>query len=284
MSSPPTFIKRTKSKTIRAKGSNPAVPDENENNHVVSNFKNKAKTRNKPAQRLSFDVGDDVSSVCIVCFELITFSVEGRRRLPGEEVQFEQTRQDRHRSITHVRSIDPLSANSNAIINRASPGVTLSSKLETTTLSNTNRASAPKYDTAYLNELRASTNVRPNPSSVHDEDAMDVDQLTFDASEMEGAVIENVEDDALIPSRIGNVAETIIPTESIVKAAKEKRELGRKTGVAQSGEEEYISLDVTRRDDIYAGPHPESRLMREDDDLGEGDDGEPPSSSLESHS
>jgi len=144
-------------------------------------------------------------------------------------------------------------------------------------LSNTNRASAPKYDAAYLNELRASTNARPNLSSVYDDgDAMDVDQLTFDASEMDGALIENIEDDALISSRIGNVSETIIPTESIVKAAKEKRELGRKTGVAQSGEEEYISLEVTRREDIYAGPHPESRLMREDDDLGEGDDGRSP--------
>lgn len=65
MSSPPTFIKRTKSKTIRAKDPNWTVPDENENNHIVSNFKNKAKSRNKPAQRLSFDVGDDVSSGCI---------------------------------------------------------------------------------------------------------------------------------------------------------------------------------------------------------------------------
>lgn len=38
-----------------------------------------------------------------------------------------------------------------------------------------------------------------------------------------------------------------------------------------SGEEDFISLSVARRDD-YAGPHPESRLVREEDELGEGDD------------
>lgn len=36
---------------------------------------------------------------------------------------------------------------------------------------------------------------------------------------------------------------------------------------------DFISLSVTRKEDLYQGPHPESRLMREDDDLGEGDDG-----------
>ena len=30
---------------------------------------------------------------------------------------------------------------------------------------------------------------------------------------------------------------------------------------------------MTRREETYQGPHPESRLVREDDELGEGDDG-----------
>jgi hypothetical protein len=64
-----------------------------------------------------------------------------------------------------------------------------------------------------------------------------------------------------------------IPSQSFVLAAKEKRERLRTTGPASSHAEDYISLSLTKRNDEYLGPHPESRLMREDDDLGQGDDG-----------
>jgi len=47
----------------------------------------------------------------------------------------------------------------------------------------------------------------------------------------------------------------------------------RTTSSTSSRVDEYISLSLTTRDGEYRGPHPESRLMREDDDLGEGDDG-----------
>lgn len=68
-----------------------------------------------------------------------------------------------------------------------------------------------------------------------------------------------------------------IPSEASIKAAKEKRDRLRQLGVttADSSSDDFISLslvtqDVSRRDQ---GPHPESRLQREEDDLGEGDDG-----------
>ena len=61
-----------------------------------------------------------------------------------------------------------------------------------------------------------------------------------------------------------------IPSESSIKVAKERRERLRTT--AGSGEEDFISLSLTRRSEDL-GPHPESRLVREDDELGEGDDG-----------
>lgn len=64
---------------------------------------------------------------------------------------------------------------------------------------------------------------------------------------------------------------TIIHSESSIKTAKERRQRLRKAGV--SAEEDFISLSVTRREDIDQGPHPESRLVREEDELGEGDDG-----------
>jgi GC-rich sequence DNA-binding factor len=52
---------------------------------------------------------------------------------------------------------------------------------------------------------------------------------------------------------------------------KERRQRLRKTG--QEHEEDYVSLSVTKVGDEPQGPHPESRLMREEDDLGDGDDG-----------
>lgn len=67
-----------------------------------------------------------------------------------------------------------------------------------------------------------------------------------------------------------------IPSESSIIAAKEKRERIRQSDMhAKDGEGDFISLSVTRREETYQGPHPESRLVREEDELGEGDDGEP---------
>jgi GC-rich sequence DNA-binding factor len=63
---------------------------------------------------------------------------------------------------------------------------------------------------------------------------------------------------------------TVIPSEASIKAAKERRDNRRKVGTT----EDFISLTVTRKQDEYQGPHPESRLVREEDELGEGDDGE----------
>jgi GC-rich sequence DNA-binding factor len=60
-----------------------------------------------------------------------------------------------------------------------------------------------------------------------------------------------------------------IPSESSIKVAKERRERLRKTG----GEDDFISLTVSRREEDHQGPHPESRLVREEDELGDGDDG-----------
>ena len=71
----------------------------------------------------------------------------------------------------------------------------------------------------------------------------------------------------------GEETAAFIPSESSIKVAKEKRERLRQTQV--TGEEDFISLSVTKRADELQGPHPESRLVREEDELGEGDDGRP---------
>lgn len=64
-----------------------------------------------------------------------------------------------------------------------------------------------------------------------------------------------------------------IPSESSIKVAKEKR--GRLRQTQATGEEDFISLSVAKLEDGPKGPHPESRLMREEDELGEGEDGKP---------
>lgn len=65
--------------------------------------------------------------------------------------------------------------------------------------------------------------------------------------------------------------EPSIPSESSILSAKQKRE--RLRGTTASSSEDFISLSVIKRSDEYQGPHPDSRLVREEDELGEGDDG-----------
>ena len=66
-----------------------------------------------------------------------------------------------------------------------------------------------------------------------------------------------------------DTAEIQLPTSSSIAAAKQKRQLLRKAG-GDIGDD-YISLSLTKR--VDQGPHPESRLVREEDELGEADDG-----------
>ncbi|KAG5653109.1 hypothetical protein H0H81_002256 [Sphagnurus paluster] len=115
--------------------------------------------------------------------------------------------------------------------------------------------SRPTYDQAYLNELKASTpSSRPPPVGEYDADiTMDVDQVA--SMDVDGADL---------------ITEAVIPSESSIKVARERRKRIQKTGV--SGEEDYISLSLVRQSDEPQGPHPESRLVREEDELGEGDD------------
>ncbi|KAJ3513492.1 hypothetical protein NLJ89_g2913 [Agrocybe chaxingu] len=131
---------------------------------------------------------------------------------------------------------------------------TVPSSLDQATISTND---SPKYDAAYLEELKASTpSARPPPMKVDPYDAdMSVDLADVSMQSMEIDTEETM---------------SFIPSQSSIKVAKEKRERLRKT--RDSGEEEYISLSLARREDIPQGPHPESRLMREEDELGEGDD------------
>ncbi|KAF4590038.1 hypothetical protein EYR40_009567 [Pleurotus pulmonarius] len=122
-----------------------------------------------------------------------------------------------------------------------------------TTLPQTSSPSrGPVYDSAYLSELKASTpSTRPRLAVDDGDVSMDVDETSIS----NGQTVDIFE------------SETTIPAEATIKNAKEKRERLRGTGA----EDDFISLSVTRRAEDQ-GPHPESRLVREEDELGEGDD------------
>ncbi|QRW06588.1 Pre-B-cell leukemia transcription factor-interacting protein 1 [Ceratobasidium sp. AG-Ba] len=126
-------------------------------------------------------------------------------------------------------------------------------------------SSAPVYDKAYLDELKAATQSAPAPTP----GTQDV-EMTLGIDEADGAVVV---DDGMDTGDVFDTRPTEIPMSSAVIEAKKKRERMRLAGQT-APQEDFISLSVTRRDDVdtYQGPHPESRLMREDDDLGEGDD------------
>ncbi|KAG6878518.1 hypothetical protein C0993_005449, partial [Termitomyces sp. T159_Od127] len=137
--------------------------------------------------------------------------------------------------------------------------------LEKATIS---QRSGPTYDAAHLRELKAGTpSSRPPPAA---ETSMDVDEASSLALDGAGSPFCKTSLAARCPRLTGAPAEAIIPTDSSIKAARERRERLRKTGAG--GDEDFISLSVVRGADALEGPHPASRLVREEDELGEGDD------------
>ncbi|KZT09212.1 uncharacterized protein LAESUDRAFT_810841 [Laetiporus sulphureus 93-53] len=145
----------------------------------------------------------------------------------------------------------------------AFPGHVVPSSIE---LPSTPRStSTPTYDAAYLSELKASTpTARPS---------MSVDQnMSYDAD-------VSLDADSLMQSSVSSVidisteaeSETAILSGSSILAAKQKRERLRTLGANGPGED-YISLSVSKRSDFSQGPHPDSRLVREEDELGDAAD------------
>ncbi|KAI0754740.1 GCFC-domain-containing protein [Daedaleopsis nitida] len=119
------------------------------------------------------------------------------------------------------------------------------------------QSTGPVYDAAYLSELKASTPMaRP---SLPAGNSYDVDISMDVNSPSQLSALNHIADEAI---------EAAIPSESSILAAKQKRERLRATKPG----EDYISLSLTKRDDYSQGPHPESRLVREEDELGDADD------------
>ncbi len=134
-------------------------------------------------------------------------------------------------------------------------------------------ASSPSYSTAYLNELKAATPTRLTGRSRLD---AEIDGDEDEDMDMDGglslAARQKYGDVSMVDTTAG------IPDEAHVAAAKAKRRAAVGQGGVQGGEEDFIPLNEGKgRMSLYdgdKGPHPESRLQREEDEEGDGDDGE----------
>ncbi|PCH39872.1 hypothetical protein WOLCODRAFT_97929 [Wolfiporia cocos MD-104 SS10] len=144
----------------------------------------------------------------------------------------------------------------------ASPGNVVPTSVD---LPDVPRSNGLTYDAAYLSELKAST-----PSTRPSLPVGDVD-MSYDADvSMDPTSVQQPSLSSVIDLSGDAEAETSIPSSSSILAAKQKRERLRTLG--KTGEDDYISLSVSKRSDFSQGPHPESRLVREEDELGDADD------------
>lgn len=128
-------------------------------------------------------------------------------------------------------------------------------------------ASGSSYSREYLSELKASTPTRAPRSAVED----------GDEDENDGGGISRLAREKYASSFVEDTTAGI-PDAAAVVSARMKRQA--KVESAKHGgemDEDYIALGGGRlivHDGSKEGPHPESRLMREEDEGDEGDEGE----------
>lgn len=125
---------------------------------------------------------------------------------------------------------------------------------------------SPSYSSDYLSQLKASTPTRgPRPATVDDHD--DIEEV--DANGLSKMARDKY---ASVDTTEG------IPDTAAIAAAKMRRQAKVESSKHDiNGEEDFISLGGGRlivHDGTDRGPHPESRLMREEDEGDEGDEGE----------
>ncbi|WWC73495.1 uncharacterized protein I206_107465 [Kwoniella pini CBS 10737] len=138
-----------------------------------------------------------------------------------------------------------------------------SSSISLNTPSSSNGTSSI-YSREHLSELKASTPTRaPRTTEVHDDDDDEDDSNGLSRIAREKYSTSIVED-----TTAG------IPDTAAIAAAKAKRQAALESSKHGGTGEDYISLGNSKLA-IYdgdSGPHPESRLQREDDEEGDGDE------------
>ncbi|POR31641.1 Uncharacterized protein TPAR_08134 [Tolypocladium paradoxum] len=115
----------------------------------------------------------------------------------------------------------------------------------------------PKYSKEFLNELQSSTPSTPRDlSTLHTDDA---DDMELDASELEGALVVDT------PAAPSPKASTQILSEAEIRVRKERR-----ARLAQ--EEGFLAVEDEEEEDRFGRKKDGTRLLHEDEDLGEGFD------------
>lgn len=138
------------------------------------------------------------------------------------------------------------------------------------------------YTSKYLEELRSSTPTVKSRAHSPDLTSLGPGTRIEDPMVAQTSYIsldDPTDDDALARSKFpSDFAHESIPSESVVRAAKEKR---AKLRAAASADEDFISLAPTStssalktysRMEVDDGPHPHSRLQREEDEFGDGEE------------
>lgn len=129
----------------------------------------------------------------------------------------------------------------------------------------------PRYSKEYLSELQSSTPNTPHDLSnlVPDDEEAQLAMALDDPSELEGATV--------VPSGDTSTALTSrMPAATILSAAQVREKKERRARLAlQGGEGDYIALDgsdASDEDRLPSKKSKDSRLIAEDEDLGEGYD------------
>lgn len=138
--------------------------------------------------------------------------------------------------------------------------------------------SGSTYTSAYLEELKASTPSRAAPSRSAQSDLVSGDDV-------DGILTRDSPGPSSLPPADGMIVQDTtagIPDEALIASAKAKRAaaaggVGPSSGGIGSdfvrlSDSRPISKSLAIYDDSRAGPHPESRLQREEDELGDGDE------------
>ncbi|KAL2756698.1 hypothetical protein ACRALDRAFT_1075560 [Sodiomyces alcalophilus JCM 7366] len=127
----------------------------------------------------------------------------------------------------------------------------------------------PRYSKESLAELQNSTPRRPQGESVSTPHGQAADEMELDASELEGAVIVNDGEYSGALAATAPTHKTTILTDAQIQERKQRR-----SRLAQEQEQDgFISLENEYEDGpIVAKPSSDTRLVPEDEDLGEGFD------------
>ncbi|KAI0976702.1 nineteen complex-related protein 2-domain-containing protein [Xylaria arbuscula] len=143
----------------------------------------------------------------------------------------------------------------------------------------------PRYSKEYLSELQSATpNTPQDLSKLHIESGED--EMSLDPSELEGAmIVETTTSTSLTADPSGTASKSAVLTEAEIREKKERRARFAKQKGGSRDTEDFISLSDDDNDERGAGDSyltllsrnsnnskTDTRLVREDEDLGEGFD------------